>query len=351
MNIDIIYGFLGSGKTTFVSNILQEWGGKEKIAVLVNEFGEVGIDGSLLSDSQCPVVEMASGCICCTLMTDFQTQLLDIAEKYAPDRVIIEPTGVATISQVLRIIGSQFFEKIIDRVNRVMISDTILALELYRQNRHFVESQIKGAQLILLNKCDLVRPQQADLILSAIQAIEPDLTIIKTEYGHVDWQEYSASLAAAAAPEPMADLKVHHNPAPLHDHIHAHDRSNHDHSHGHHDHDHHDHGHHHHSFEDGLCYDSFGLILKGMRFKRAWLEAFFNRLRQDKAYGNDIVRAKGLFQLDEGAWILMELASGHVTFQPINYTSPGKFTVIGKELQRENILDDLKSCASEAALA
>jgi G3E family GTPase len=336
MYFDIIYGFLGSGKTTFVANMLQEWGGQEKIAVLVNEFGEVGIDGSILSEAKGPVVEMPSGCICCTLMADFQKQMLDIAENYAPDRVIIEPTGVATISQVLRIIGSQFFEKIIDRINRVMISDTIMFLEMYRQNRHFMESQVKGAQLVLLNKCDLVQPQQADLILSAIQAIEPDLTIIKTEYGRVDWHEYSAALAVAADPEPTAVLKVFPNPTPLHGHDH--------------DHDHEHHEHHHHSFEDGLCYESFGLILEDMRFKRAGLEVFFNLLRDEKAYGNDIVRAKGLFQLDEGAWILMELASGQVSFQPINYTPPGKFTVIGKDLQREYITDALKSCSGEVTL-
>jgi G3E family GTPase len=338
MNVDIIYGFLGSGKTTFVANMLQEWGGREKIAVLVNEFGEVGIDGSLLSDAQGTVVEMPSGCICCTLMSDFQTQMLDIAEKYAPDRIIIEPTGVATISQVLKIIGSQFFEKIIGRINRVMIADTIMALELYRQNAHFVESQVKGAQLILLNKCDLVQPKQANLILSAIQAIEPDLTIIKTEYGRVDWREYSVALEAAAGPELMASLEAFPHPAPLHDHDHEHDHEHH-------------HGHHHISLEDGLCYESFGLILEDMCFKRAELETFFNHLRDEEAYGNNIVRAKGLFQLDEGAWILMELASGQVTFQPINYTRPGKFTVIGKDLQREHITDVLKSCTGEATLA
>jgi len=113
MIVDVAFGFLGSGKTTFITQVLKAWGADEKIVVLVNEFGEVGIDGDLLASRGGNVVEMPSGCICCTLQTDFRTQLLDISRSIQPERVIIEPTGVATIGQIEEILASQLFEPVI----------------------------------------------------------------------------------------------------------------------------------------------------------------------------------------------------------------------------------------------
>ena len=123
MIVDIVYGFLGAGKTTFISRVLKEWGSKEKTVVLVNEFGEVGIDGELLALQGGNVVEMPSGCICCTLQADFRSQLLDICRTIGPERVIIEPTGVATIAQVRSIIEAQLFENTIREINDILIAD------------------------------------------------------------------------------------------------------------------------------------------------------------------------------------------------------------------------------------
>ena len=132
MIVDVIYGFLGSGKTTFISRILQEWGSKEKIVVLVNEFGDVGIDGTLLQGQNSKIIEMPSGCICCTLQSDFKTQMLDILATIHPERLIIEPTGVATIGQIRAIIELQIFEDVIDTINNILIADATGFMALYQ---------------------------------------------------------------------------------------------------------------------------------------------------------------------------------------------------------------------------
>ena len=213
MIVDIVYGFLGSGKTTFITRVLEEWGGEEKIVVLVNEFGDVGVDGTLLKDRGGNVVEMPSGCICCTLQSDFRTQLLDIMQSIQPQRVIIEPTGVATIAQIRSIIEAQLFEKAISRIHYVLISDATGFMGLYKANPHFVESQVKNARIVLLNKCDRVDKRRAMLTRDAISAINPDATVITTEFGAVDWSQYQLALST-----PTGSKNLQTEPAFVSDH-------------------------------------------------------------------------------------------------------------------------------------
>ncbi|MGB5617228.1 MAG: GTP-binding protein, partial [Desulfobacterales bacterium] len=197
MIVDIVFGFLGVGKTTFITRVLKEWGSKEKTVVLVNEFGEVGIDGELLAAQGGNVVEMPSGCICCTLQADFRSQLLDICRTIWPERVIIEPTGVATIAQVRSIIEAQLFEDTIREINDILIADATGFMGLYKANRHFVESQVENADVVLLNKCDKVDKTKAMVTRSAISAINPEITVLMAEFGAVDWADYHLALSAA----------------------------------------------------------------------------------------------------------------------------------------------------------
>jgi G3E family GTPase len=173
MIVDIVFGFLGSGKTTFIIKALEKWGADEKIVVLVNEFGDVGIDGDLLTGQGGDVVELPSGCICCTLQADFRSQMLEISRTIKPARVIIEPTGVATIAQIRSIVEAQLFEKAIETINNILIADATGFMNLYKANRHFVASQVENAQLALLNKCDRVDKRKAMVIQGAISAINP----------------------------------------------------------------------------------------------------------------------------------------------------------------------------------
>ncbi|TRZ50544.1 MAG: hypothetical protein D4S01_06525, partial [Dehalococcoidia bacterium] len=196
MIADIIFGFLGSGKTTVIANILKEWGRDEKIVVLVNEFGEVGIDGDLLASQHGDVVEMPAGCICCTLQVDFRRQMLEISETINPQRVLIEPTGVAQITQIMYIIHAELFKDRIEEIHNILITDATNFINFYRLNRNFVESQVKNAHVVLLNKCDRVKKIQAEVTKNAISAINPQVPVLLTEFGAVEWGEYKSALSA-----------------------------------------------------------------------------------------------------------------------------------------------------------
>jgi len=333
MIVDIVFGFLGSGKTTFITRILRQWGSSEKTVVLVNEFGEVGIDGDLLAAQGGNVVEMPSGCICCTLQADFRMQLLEIIHTIEPQRIIIEPTGVATISQIRFIVEAQLFEKYIQRVNNIMIADVTGFMELYKANRHFVESQVEHAAIVLLNKCDRADKKWAAVTRSAIAAINPEISVMMTEFGAVDWAEYH--LALSAAPGLREELRRN-------------------------DHDHDVHGadhdtagaeneslHHLHPEQNGLGYESYGLIFDVERFDGAALESFFLDLKAHDHVMGEIVRAKGVFRVGGGG-ILMELASGEFSSQPIGRLKQSKVSIIGKALNRKMIDAALNQCFEES---
>jgi G3E family GTPase len=326
MIVDVIYGFLGSGKTTFIIRVLQEWGDKEKIVVLVNEFGEIGIDGTLLWDQGGKIVEMPSGCICCTLQSDFRSQMLDILQTIHPERLIIEPTGVATIAQVRSIIEAQIFEDAIAAINNVLIADATGFMSLYKANPHFVESQVKNARLVLLNKCDMVDHRRALLTRDAISAINPEATVLLTEYGGVDWGQYQ--LALAAPPSAPHWQLLHAGPThleaeePEENHIHGHTEPN------------------------ALGYESFGFAYDDLAFNQPMLEDLFRRLNSSEM--GEVVRAKGIFQIDH-KWILMDLASGEISTQPVRQAEQSKVSIIGKRLDRKAIGAALEKCVSGGA--
>jgi len=324
MIVDIVFGFLGSGKTTFITRVIKEWGDREKIVVLVNEFGEVGIDGALLREQGGNVVEMPSGCICCTIQSDFRAQLLDIMQNIKPQRVIIEPTGVATVTQIRSIVEAQLFEKAISEIRYVLIADAIGFMGLYRANPHFVESQVKNARIVLLNKCDRVEKSKAMLTRNAISAINPEATVIATEFGEVDWGEYQLALSASpvfgnvqipaglpagipAEEGAIGGLKP----------VHLHDA------------------------EDALGYESFGLVYDDLSFEEKLLTNFFGTLNTTEM--GEVVRAKGIFRVGDKS-LLIELASGELSSQPIRQGSQSKISIIGRGLKRKDIGAAIERC-------
>jgi G3E family GTPase len=331
MIVDIVFGFLGAGKTTFITRVLKEWGSKEKTVVLVNEFGEVGIDGELLAAEGGNVVEMPSGCICCTLQADFRAQLLEISRAIRPERVIIEPTGVATIAQVRSIIAAQLFENTIRRINDILIADATGFMGLYKANRHFVESQVENADIVLLNKCDKVDKTKAMVTRSAISAINPEISVLTAEFGAVDWGDYHLALSAAPRSKKSSIGEINH-PANDADHSitaeavgeglpHFHEE------------------------EDGLGYESYGCVFGGLSFDRNALEAFFKKLNGANSGLGEIVRAKGIFRLGDRG-VLMELASGEFSFQPMGKLKESKVSIIGKDLNRAMIGAALERCVA-----
>jgi G3E family GTPase len=332
MIVDIVFGFLGAGKTTFITRVLKEWGSKEKTVVLVNEFGEVGIDGELLAAEGGNVVEMPSGCICCTLQADFRAQLLDISRAIRPQRVIIEPTGVASIAQVRSIIAAQLFEKTIREINDILIADATGFIGLYKANRHFVESQVENADVVLLNKCDKVDKTKVMVTRSAISAINPEITVLMAEFGAVDWGDYHLALSSAPRSKRTRIEDEHHRindevkdlmaEAVSQEHPHFHEE------------------------EDALGYESYGCVFGDLSFDRGALEAFFRELNEPNSGIGEIVRAKGIFRLGDRG-ILMELASGEFSFQPMGQLKESKISIIGKKLKREMISAALERCVAK----
>lgn len=320
MIADIVFGFLGSGKTTFIANILKEWGQDEKIVVLVNEFGDVGIDRDLLASQEAEVVEMPAGCICCTLQADFRRQILEISETFNPQRVVIEPTGVAQITQIMYIIRAELFKDIIEDIHNILITDATNFINFYKRNRHFVESQVGNAQVVLLNKCDKVKNIEALVTKDAISAINPKVPILMTEFGVVEWGEYNSALSAA--PYLSADFEA--EPASPTGEveeeglIHIHEE------------------------EDALGYESFGCTYE-LSFDRQELEKLFQKLLNSTLLGEDIVRAKGIFKVDN-QWVVGQLASGDVSWQEIKSAQQSKISIIGRNLKKELIGAAINRC-------
>jgi G3E family GTPase len=338
MIVDVVFGFLGSGKTTFISKVMQQWGAGEKIVVLVNEFGDVGIDGDLLAPYGGDVVEMPSGCICCTLQSDFKTQILNIGNAFLPDRLVIEPSGVATISTIDWILRSQALETMIERVHKVLIVDVTGFKSLYKANHRFVESQVEGAHLILLNKCDRVDKHKALLIQSALSAINPDVLVLPTRFGAVDWKEYTQALAGGSAREsqkngsrqkraPGAAARAQASPQPV--------------------------GHeavgaalhipHFQETEAALGYEALGHVYENTTFDPEKLLKLFDDLNTPNSGFGEIVRAKGIFCIGE-KWMAIEQASGEISTQPMRPSQQSKCTMIGKYLNKQAIQDALDGC-------
>jgi G3E family GTPase len=331
MIVDIVFGFLGAGKTTFITRILKDWDYGEKTVVLVNEFGEVGIDGELLAAQGGNVVEMPSGCICCTLQADFRAQMLEIMKTIRPERVIIEPTGVATISQVRSIIEAQLFEKAIQRINDILIADAVGFMELYKANRHFVESQVTHANIVILNKCDKVDQRRVLVTRSAISAINPEIAVLMAQFGAVDKAEYQMALSTAQNFLKILDSHNHsqgfsetgHFLTGIEDKVSLHF----------------------HEEEDSLGYESYGRVFQEASFDQKALEQLFMELNAPRSPLGEIVRAKGIFHV-AGKGILMELASGEFSTQPTGPCKQTKVTIIGKNLDREKLGAALEKCVA-----
>ncbi len=320
MIADIIFGFLGSGKTTVIANILKEWGRDEKIVVLVNEFGEVGIDGDLLASQHGDVVEMPAGCICCTLQVDFRRQMLEISETINPQRVLIEPTGVAQITQIMYIIHAELFKDRIEEIHNILITDATNFINFYRLNRNFVESQVKNAHVVLLNKCDRVKKIQAEVTKNAISAINPQVPVLLTEFGAVEWGEYKSALSAVPCLSADFEAEPSSPTGEVEEEglIHLHEE------------------------EDTLGYESFGCTYE-LSFDRQELEKLFQELLNSTLLGEEIVRAKGIFRVDN-KWVVGQLASGEVSWQEVKGVKQSKISIVGRNLKRELIGTAVNRC-------
>ena len=357
VKIDIISGFLGAGKTTLIKKLLKEAFEGEQVVLIENEFGEIGIDGGFLKDAGIEIREMNSGCICCSLVGDFGASLKEVVEKYHPDRILIEPSGVGKLSDVIKAV--QGVEEDVDiQLNSYTTVVDAKKCKMYMRNfGEFFDNQVQYAGAIIMSRTDIVDEKKAMESMELLRSINEKAAIITTPIEKLDGKKI---LEVMEHPVSLADelLKEEHE----HHHHHDHDDEcdcghDHDHEHHHHDHDEcgcghdHDHEHHHHDHDDecgcGHHYDhhhhhadevftSWGReTIK--KFTREGLEKMLESLSASEEYGV-ILRAKGMLPAEDGTWIYFDMVPEETEIREGSPEYTGRLCVIGSKLNEEKLV-------------
>ena len=365
--IDIVSGFLGAGKTTLIKKLLNEALKDSKVVLIENEFGEIGIDGGFLKDAGIEIKEMNSGCICCSLVGDFGTSLKEVMKTYQPERILIEPSGVGKLSDVMKAV-----QDVIDEHEGVLNSAVAVVdaskCKMYIKNfGEFFINQIEHAGTIILSRTGNISEDKLKKAVELIREHNTKATIITTPWDALDGKDILATIEGAAdlEAELMAELKEqrehehhhhdHDGECCHHDHDHHHeDEEEHDHEHHHHDHDgeccHHDHDHHHEHGEDCTCgchdhdhdhhhhhadeiFGSWGMETPD-QYSKEDLEKILEALGDDDRYGM-VLRAKGMVPCTEGGFIYFDYVPGESNIRPGKPDVTGKFCVIGSKLKEE----------------
>ena len=367
--IDIISGFLGAGKTTLIKKLIEEAFTGEKLVLIENEFGEIGIDGGFLKDSGINITEMNSGCICCSLVGDFGTALAEVLEKYAPDRIIIEPSGVGKLSDVIKaVLGVK--EKVAED-SVVLNSFTTVAdatkCKMYMKNfGEFYNNQVEHAGTIVLSRTGNMKEDKLQACIDLIRTQNAEASIITTPWDQIngkqilDAMEKKNDLVKELLEEedvcPECGHHHEHGEECDHDHEHHyhHDHEhNHDHEH-HHDHDHehehhhehdenctcgcHDHEHHHHHHHADEVFSSIG-IETAHKYTEAELKDILDKLANDKVQLGTILRSKGIVASEEGEWYHFDLVPGEYEVRRGAADYTGRICVIGSKLDEDGLRD------------
>lgn len=384
--IDIISGFLGAGKTTFIKKLIEEALKGQKVVLIENEFGEIGIDGGFLKDSGIQINEMNSGCICCSLVGDFNTALKDVLAQYAPDRIIIEPSGVGKLSDVMKAV-----QKVVDSAEDVTLNSHITVADAQRAKMYlknfgeFYKNQVEFASAVILSRTQNVSAEKLEKAAELLRGLNEKSPIVTTPWDEMTGAQLLAVMEGAndfakelmEAAQICPDCGHHHEHGESccghdhdhehehhhdhdheehehhyhdhdheeHEHHHDHDHEEHDHHHHHehgesccdHDHDHHhDHHHHHHADE---VFTSWGKETP-KKFTEEKIRAILDALsKEDSDEYGIILRAKGIVPDESGKWIHFDLVPGEdeVRFGAAEYT--GRICVIGSELKEDKLAE------------
>ena len=385
--IDIISGFLGAGKTTFIKKMIDEVFKGEKLVLIENEFGEVGIDGGFLKDSGIEISELNSGCICCSLVGDFGKNLHEVIEKFHPDRILIEPSGVGKLSDVMKSVIDVEKEEDVKLNGLITVVNALKASKQMKAFGEFFNNQIEYATTVVLSRSQNATPEQLELCVKQIQALNDKAAIITTPWDAMKGEqilkvvEGQDSLERKLMAEQHAkeeaeehehehhhdhdhedhDHEHHHD----HDHEHEHDENctcgchdhdheehehhhDHDHEHEHHhDHEHehdenctcgcHDHDHHHHHHADEV-FTSWGKETPH-KFTKEKIEDVLKTLCETDDYGV-ILRAKGMVEDENGSWIYFDMVPGEYELRDGEPDYTGRLCVIGTNIE-EHRLEEL----------
>jgi G3E family GTPase len=380
--IDIFSGFLGAGKTTLIKKLLKEALDASKVVLIENEFGEIGIDGGFLKESGVEIKEMNSGCICCSLVGDFGTSLKEVIEKYHPERILIEPSGVGKLSDVMKAVQN------VDTDADVVLNSAVVVVDankckMYSKNfGEFFLNQIEHAGTIILSRTADISEDKLNTALGIIREHNSKATVITTPWDELDGVKILETIENAKdlEAELMAEVAAmhdehehhhhdhdehehHHHDHDEHDHEHHHDHDEHEHEHEHHHHDHdehehdhhhdhdehehehhhdhdehehehhHDHDHHHHHADD--IFTSWGFETPAA-YSQEDIEKILSELDNEEKYGQ-ILRAKGMVSAGDGTWINFDYVPEESNVRKGAAEVTGKICVIGAELKEDNL--------------
>jgi G3E family GTPase len=367
--IDIISGFLGAGKTTLIKKLIKEAFAGQKLVLIENEFGEIGIDGGFLQEAGIQITEMNSGCICCSLVGDFSKALGEVMERFHPDRILIEPSGVGKLSDVdaaVRKLKRDDWQP----GSKITVADAVRAKMYLKNFGEFYKDQVEAADLIVLSRTQNMDGAKLEACLQLLREIHPDAAIVTTPWDQLDGKQI---MAAAREKDNWQQALLAHEHDEDHDHEHDEDcdceecrehHHHHDHDHDEHDHDHdHDHEHHHHHDDDDddehehehehehhhdhahhhhhhdgehdadEVFTSWGRET-ARKFTAEELEKILTALNEEEKYGI-VLRSKGIVPAADGTWLHFDYVPGEQSVRTGPAEVTGRLVVIGSELQED----------------
>ena len=370
--IDIVSGFLGAGKTTLIKKLLKEALAESKVVLIENEFGEIGIDGGFLKEAGIEIKEMNSGCICCSLVGDFGASMREVLDTYAPERILIEPSGVGKLSDVMKAVQDAMADRDVELNSAVAVVDI-------KNFGEFFINQIEHAGTVILSRTDKLSEEKLTACVEMIREHNARAVIITTPWDVLEGEailetiEGAKDLEAELMKEVMAHHEQHHHDHgpdcacgchehhhEEHDHEHhhhhhdGHEHHHHDgHDHGHHHHDEHDHEHHHDGHEHGHhhhdghdhehhhhadeVFTSWGMETPAV-YSREEIEHILAELDREEIYGM-VLRAKGMVPSAVGGWIYFDYVPEESNIRSGKPDVTGKFCVIGSQLKEDKLAE------------
>ncbi len=383
--IDIVSGFLGAGKTKLIKKLLKEALADTKVVLIENEFGEIGIDGGFLKEAGIEIKEMNSGCICCSLVGDFGTSLREVLDTYAPERILIEPSGVGKLSDVMKAVQDAMTDRDVELNSAVAVVDACKCKMYIKNFGEFFVNQIEHAGTIVLSRTDKLNEEKLAVCVEMIREHNEKATIITTPWEALEGKDILETIEGAKdlEAELMKEVMAHHDEHEHHHHDHGpdctcgchahehhdHDHDEHEHHHGHehdehahhhehdehahhhcehdeHEHDHghdehthhHDHdGHHHHADE---IFTSWGLETPAA-YEKAEIKHILAELDKEEVYGI-VLRAKGMVPASDGGWIYFDYVPEESNVRDGKPDVTGKFCVIGSKLNEDKLTELFK---------
>ena len=364
--IDIVSGFLGAGKTTLIKKLLAEALGDTKVVLIENEFGEIGIDGGFLKEAGIEIKEMNSGCICCSLVGDFGTSLKEVMHTYEPERILIEPSGVGKLSDVMKAVQDVIDTKDVALNSAVAVVDASKCKMYIKNFGEFFVNQIAHAGTIVLSRTGNISEEKLSKCIELIREHNGKATIITTPWEELDGKDILAAIEGAGdlEAEMMAELKAnrnkeeehhhhhhhgeecgcehHHHGEEEHHHLHEEECGCEHHHHGeeehHHHHEeecgcghHHEEGHHHHHADE--VFTSWGMETPAA-YGRDEIERILDELENESKYGF-VLRAKGMVSGRDGGWVYFDYVPGESNVRDGKPDVTGKFCVIGSKLKED----------------